>query len=130
MTTLDTFGVVLVALVALLVNMSMFGMLPQSATCRLVSLRKLYVNCNQIDFNGIPAGIGKLHNLEIFSAANNNLELIPEGVCRYVLCLLVGTGITSVCCQGFPNSPWKRNSRRPLNVELFELSCHQILASF
>ena len=38
-----------------------------------------------MDFNGIPAGIGKLHNLEVFSAANNNLEMIPEGVCRSVL---------------------------------------------
>ncbi|KAI0215973.1 Flightless-1-like protein [Lamellibrachia satsuma] len=55
--------------------------LPNSL-CRLTSLRKLYVNSNQIDFNGIPAGIGKLHNLEIFSIANNNLETIPEGVCR------------------------------------------------
>ncbi|KAK2161161.1 hypothetical protein LSH36_120g02033, partial [Paralvinella palmiformis] len=50
---------------------------------RLENLRKLYMNGNQIDFNGIPASIGKLHNLEVFSAANNNLETIPEGVCRY-----------------------------------------------
>ena len=38
-----------------------------------------------MDFNGIPAGIGKLHELEVFSAANNNLEMIPEGVVRLVL---------------------------------------------
>ncbi|KAK2175165.1 hypothetical protein NP493_747g01024 [Ridgeia piscesae] len=55
--------------------------LPNSL-CRLTSLRKLYVNSNQIDFNGIPASIGKMHDLEIFSIANNNLETIPEGVCR------------------------------------------------
>jgi Leucine-rich repeat (LRR) protein len=40
------------------------------------------MNSNQIDFNGIPASIGKLHNLEVFSVAHNNLETIPEGVCR------------------------------------------------
>ncbi|XP_041364511.1 protein flightless-1 homolog isoform X2 [Gigantopelta aegis] len=49
---------------------------------KLVSLKKLYVNCNQLDFEGIPANIGKLHNLEVFSAAQNNLEMIPEGLCR------------------------------------------------
>lgn len=49
---------------------------------KLVSLRKLYLNCNQLDFEGIPANMGKLHDLEIFSAANNNLEMIPEGLCR------------------------------------------------
>lgn len=49
---------------------------------KLASLRKLYLNCNQLDFEGIPANIGKLHNLEIFSAAKNNLEMIPEGLCR------------------------------------------------
>ena len=54
----------------------------QASLCRLENLRKLYVNSNQLDFNGIPAGIGKLYNLEVFSASNNNLEMIPEGVCR------------------------------------------------
>ncbi|ESN93094.1 hypothetical protein HELRODRAFT_96186 [Helobdella robusta] len=53
-----------------------------ASLCKLSNLRKLYANSNNIDFNGIPAGIGKLHSLEIFSAANNNLEMIPEGVCR------------------------------------------------
>jgi Leucine-rich repeat (LRR) protein len=53
-----------------------------ASLCKLTSLRKLYLNSNQIDFSGIPAGIGKLANLEVFSAANNNLEMIPEGVCR------------------------------------------------
>ena len=56
----------------------------QASLCKLTSLRKLYLNSNQLDFNGIPAGIGKLFNLEVFSAANNNLETIPEGVCRYL----------------------------------------------
>lgn len=50
--------------------------------CKLSSLRRLYVNDNQLDFEGIPSGIGKLGCLEIFSAANNQLEMIPEGLCR------------------------------------------------
>ncbi len=54
----------------------------QGSLCKLDKLRKLYLNGNQVDFNGIPAGIGKLHELEVFSAANNNLEMIPEGVVR------------------------------------------------
>jgi hypothetical protein len=54
----------------------------QGSLCRLEHLRKLYVNSNSLDFNGIPAGIGKLYDLEVFSASNNNLEMIPEGVCR------------------------------------------------
>ncbi|CAH1118897.1 unnamed protein product [Phaedon cochleariae] len=53
-----------------------------SGICKLSSLRRLYVNDNQLDFEGIPSGIGKLGNLEIFSAANNRLEMIPEGLCR------------------------------------------------
>ena len=53
------------------------------------------MNSNQLDFSGIPAGIGKLSELEIFSAANNNLETIPEGICRSVTGQLVGVkGIT------------------------------------
>ena len=33
-------------------------------------------------YAGIPAGIGKLSCLEVFSAADNNLEMIREGLCR------------------------------------------------
>ncbi|XP_023344300.1 protein flightless-1 isoform X2 [Eurytemora carolleeae] len=50
--------------------------------CKLFKLKKLYVCENQLDFEGIPAGIGKLSCLEIFSAADNNLEMIREGLCR------------------------------------------------
>ena len=50
--------------------------------CKLSKLKKLYVNENQLDFEGIPSGIGKLGSLEIFSAADNQLEMIPEGLCR------------------------------------------------
>lgn len=55
--------------------------LPQ-LICKLSQLRRLYLNDNLLDFDGIPGGIGKLGNLEIFSASNNRLEMIPEGLCR------------------------------------------------
>ncbi|KRY42249.1 Protein flightless-1 -like protein, partial [Trichinella spiralis] len=51
---------------------------------RMQNLKKLYVNENQLTFDGVPTGIGKLINLEIFQAAHNRLELVPEGVCRCV----------------------------------------------
>ncbi|XP_076234236.1 FLII actin remodeling protein isoform X2 [Calliopsis andreniformis] len=50
--------------------------------CKIVTLRRLYLNDNQLDFDGIPSGIGKLSSLQVFSAANNRLEMIPEGLCR------------------------------------------------
>ncbi|RWS26348.1 hypothetical protein B4U80_01102 [Leptotrombidium deliense] len=50
--------------------------------CKLTKLRRLYVSFNNIDFDGIPSGIGKLYQLEVFVASNNNLEMIPEGVVR------------------------------------------------
>uniref|UniRef100_A0A8D2B1W5 Protein flightless-1 homolog n=1 Tax=Sciurus vulgaris TaxID=55149 RepID=A0A8D2B1W5_SCIVU len=55
---------------------------PQSAICKLTKLKKLYLNSNKLDFDGLPSGIGKLTGLEEFMAANNNLELIPESLCR------------------------------------------------
>ena len=54
----------------------------QASLCKLQCLRRLYVNDNKLDFEGIPASIGKCALLECFSAANNNLELIPESFCR------------------------------------------------
>lgn len=54
----------------------------QSAICKLTKLKKLYLNSNRLDFDGLPSGIGKLASLEEFMAANNNLELIPESLCR------------------------------------------------
>lgn len=53
-----------------------------SQICKLESLRRLMVNENQLDFEGIPSGIGKIVGLEVFSAAHNRLEMIPEGLCR------------------------------------------------
>ncbi|KAB7507509.1 Protein flightless-1 [Armadillidium nasatum] len=45
-------------------------------------MRRLFLNENELDFDGIPSGIGKLGKLEVFSAAHNKLEMIPEGLCR------------------------------------------------
>ncbi|XP_028172324.1 protein flightless-1-like isoform X3 [Ostrinia furnacalis] len=53
-----------------------------ASLCKLQNLRRLHVDDNKLDFEGIPSGIGKLGNLEVFSAANNYLEMIPEGLCR------------------------------------------------
>uniref|UniRef100_A0A3P9Q6X8 FLII actin remodeling protein n=1 Tax=Poecilia reticulata TaxID=8081 RepID=A0A3P9Q6X8_POERE len=53
-----------------------------SAICKLSKLKKLYVNSNKLDFDGLPPGVSKLCSLTEFMAANNNLELIPEGLCR------------------------------------------------
>ncbi|XP_026687807.1 protein flightless-1 homolog, partial [Diaphorina citri] len=55
--------------------------LPPALT-KLSNLRRLFVNNNKLDFEGVPSGIGKLSALEIFSAASNRLEMIPEGLCR------------------------------------------------
>lgn len=53
-----------------------------SSLCKLSSLRQLYLNNNKLKFDGIPSGIGKLSSLEIFSACGNELEMIPESLCR------------------------------------------------
>ncbi|GBP33756.1 Protein flightless-1 [Eumeta japonica] len=53
-----------------------------ASLCKLQNLRRLHVDDNHLDFEGIPSGIGKLGSLEVFSAANNSLEMIPEGLCR------------------------------------------------
>ncbi|KOB71967.1 Protein flightless-1, partial [Operophtera brumata] len=52
-----------------------------ASLCKLPNLRRLHVDDNKLDFEGIPSGIGKLGTLEVFSAANNSLEMIPEGLC-------------------------------------------------
>ncbi|XP_068154697.1 protein flightless-1 [Drosophila tropicalis] len=53
-----------------------------AALCKLSKLRRLFVNDNKLNFEGIPSGIGKLGSLEVFSASNNLLEMVPEGLCR------------------------------------------------
>lgn len=50
--------------------------------CKLAKLRQLYINENSINFDGIPSGIGKLISLEVFSAACNQLEMVPESLFR------------------------------------------------
>ncbi|KAG5672883.1 hypothetical protein PVAND_002971 [Polypedilum vanderplanki] len=50
--------------------------------CKLIKLRKLFVNENSLNFDGIPSGIGKLSSLEVFSAACNQLEMVPESLFR------------------------------------------------
>lgn len=59
------------------VGYNQLAQLPSGMT-RLVKLRKLYVNNNRLTFAGIPSGIGKLQDLEIFDASYNELENIPE----------------------------------------------------
>lgn len=54
----------------------------KATLCKLTNLRRLFINENNINFEGIPSGIGKLHRLEVFQAARNKLEIIPEGLCR------------------------------------------------
>ena len=55
--------------------------LPQQLM-RCMKLRRLYLNSNQISLYGLPRGIFNLEKLEIFSAADNNLETIPDALCR------------------------------------------------
>lgn len=49
---------------------------------RLSKLRKLFINDNQITFTGLPSGVSRLNDLEVFNASNNLLENIPEGMSR------------------------------------------------
>ncbi|CBY08311.1 unnamed protein product [Oikopleura dioica] len=51
---------------------------------KLTQLTSLYISENQFDFEGIPRSIGKLGNLEVFSAAFNILETVPEGLTRCI----------------------------------------------
>ncbi|XP_078491271.1 protein flightless-1 homolog isoform X2 [Ciona intestinalis] len=53
-----------------------------TSLCKLQSLRCLFISDNKLDFEGIPASIGKLGCLEVFCADGNNLELMPESLCR------------------------------------------------
>lgn len=55
---------------------------------------------NKLDFEGIPSGIGKLGSLEVFSAANNVLEMIPEGLCRYTSLAIQLVFAYPVCRHG------------------------------
>lgn len=83
--------------------------------CKITALRRLFVNDNQLDFEGIPSGIGKLGNLEVFAAANNQLEMIPEGLCRY--------NMTSVLCpKSLTNKSFKMWLVKEAELELKSLN--------
>lgn len=71
----------LVKLEVLNLSRNQLTALPASI-CKLIRLRQLYVNENSLNFESIPAGIGKLGALEVFSASYNDIEMIPEGLCR------------------------------------------------
>ena len=49
-----------------------------SGLCKLSRLRRLYVNENELDFQGIPPGMGKLGAMEIFSAADNQVRVYAQ----------------------------------------------------
>lgn len=53
-----------------------------TSLCKMERLKRLFLASNELDFDGIPSGIGKLSNLQVFDASYNNLEVIPEGVVR------------------------------------------------
>ena len=62
----------------------------------------LLLTDNRLNFEGIPAGIGKLSNLVHFVAARNKLECVPEGLCHcYSLKSLV---LTSNCLLTLPEA--------------------------
>ena len=57
---------------------------------------------NRLNFEGIPAAIGKLTSLEHFVAARNKLECVPEGLCHcYSLKSLI---LTSNCLLTLPEA--------------------------
>ena len=69
-------------LVSLNLSRNKLTALPDSIV-KMTKLKQLFVNDNELTFDGIPGGIGKCVNLEVFQAAFNKLELVPEGLCRY-----------------------------------------------
>jgi len=64
-----------------------------ASVCRLVHLRRLYVDSNRLGEGGdeaLPADLGLLPALELFSASDNGLTSVPESLaqCR-TLCRLL-----------------------------------------
>lgn len=53
-----------------------------NSLCKMCNLKRLYLNDNKLTFEGLPAALGKLHQLEVFMVARNDLELIPESIFR------------------------------------------------
>ncbi|XP_065316416.1 protein flightless-1-like isoform X2 [Gordionus sp. m RMFG-2023] len=52
-----------------------------SPTCKLVKLRRLYLDNNQFEYEGIPPSIGKLMSLQVLSLADNLLQTLPDSIC-------------------------------------------------
>ncbi|KAK0418524.1 hypothetical protein QR680_013613 [Steinernema hermaphroditum] len=52
------------------------------AIVKYSKLQKLYASGNQLTFDGLPSGLGKLLQLEVLHISYNALELIPEGLSR------------------------------------------------
>lgn len=46
--------------------------------CLLTCLRRLYLDSNNLEGNCLPADLGRLPALEVFSASDNKLETIPD----------------------------------------------------
>eukprot|EP00118_Oscarella_pearsei_P006460 m.29143 g.29143 ORF g.29143 m.29143 type:complete len:1260 (+) comp31138_c0_seq3:13-3792(+) len=55
--------------------------LPQNLS-KCTKLKRLFINSNELTFEGIPLGISRLTYLEQFQAARNKLQCIPESLCR------------------------------------------------
>lgn len=45
-------------------------------------MKKIFLNNNQLSFDSLPANISKWINLEVFHAAYNRFELVPEALAR------------------------------------------------
>jgi Leucine-rich repeat (LRR) protein len=70
--------------------------------CKCSKLKRLFLSDNRLNFEGIPAAVGKLANLKCFVAARNRLECVPEGLCHcYSLRSLV---LTSNCLLTLPEA--------------------------
>ena len=82
---------------------------------KLECLRKLFANENLLTFEGIPAGIGKLSNLQQFQAAANQLTTIPEGIARCGK--LKYLNLNSNCLLTLPASIHYISDQCEINVE-------------
>eukprot|EP00795_Rhopilema_esculentum_P009062 gene9062-16710_t len=63
-------------------EINVFRFLDETGDIKLIQKSTRCSAGNQLTFEGIPLGIGRLLNLEVLMAAWNRLECIPEGVCR------------------------------------------------
>ena len=55
----------------------------QTELGKLINLRNLYLDSNQLTLESLlHCNLSRLSNLEVFSAAFNQLQSIPEALCR------------------------------------------------